>query len=168
MNWRFFLKETGISKIINSKLVTYISTKLLAFYLWFIWLNYSFGSYYPFENMEMKNVLYSFLFLGISVIVSLFILFLIYTFFDITIEYLRRNFPYEVNKVIENRKEYIVKNFHYQGIIKYYHKGLLHRELGAAVYNQFWDQNYFYLFGEKVEEQNIAEIIKQNNIKNFN
>jgi hypothetical protein len=85
---------------------------------------------------------------------------------SLLLNFIRKKIPYEKKIIIEEEKTYEVHYFPIFDKIKYYYKSKLHRELGAAIINKNYD-NEFYIYGEKVTEKTLNAYKIKHKINKF-
>lgn len=144
----FFLKKTGFN--------TPVARGLLILTMTFI-LSHVYYHFFP----DIIVVIFG---LGANVMISM----LLINLFIYILKFLRINFPYQKIKFIENNKEYIIHDFQYTNIKKYYHKNKLHRETEAAIiYTEDPSVNAWYLNGVEFHQNDIQKEIVKNKVSTF-
>ena len=158
MNFKFLLKKTGYSKILESN--KFQNTNIAIFTILFYFFYFSSNEEFLL-GVELIMLLISFFF-------SAFFTFLIVATIKDIIGFIRKKIPSSVDIIEEEGKKYTVKHFSTLGITKYYYDNLLHREVDAAVINKNYFGNKYFLFGKEVNKKDIEKEIIKNKIFNFN
>lgn len=154
LSWKFILKETGFYNYFREPIPFIILTIFISLFSFYFLYDDSFDF-----NKKIGIYIAS---LTLSLLLNIIFLELI----NMTLLYIRKKIPSKIIKIIEDNKEYTLKEYAYFGIQEYYYKGLLHREKGVAVSHKFGLEEY-YLYGELVKEEDILKLIKQNKLNNF-
>lgn len=147
-------EETGVSEYKEHLFIIGLGISLTASGL----ITYDF----LFNNKEPFSFLL-FLFTFIEIISPFIYVFGLGKLSFLFIHFLRFTIPYEKETIYEKQKKYEIHLFPILGIKKFYYKGKIHREEGAAIISSddsFYDK--YYLNGKEVEK----ELFEKKKIKN--